>query len=218
MDELFQWIQARYALSNIREAIKGDTAIEQAIDDLLLNTLEKPNTHHFTTSWVDDFLPSWSRLCWRESFIPVNDVQRHQLPIDADVHIPWNALIFDRPDLKAAARMFMALERSTRTWQFEKHPGMILDSTGKLLIIPVPVWEPDNMQNSFIGLQALMKSFHNGNRRGPIRQISLLPLMDEGAAPDQQRVDMWKTLVARYSKINRFADAGNIGTFNLSDL
>lgn len=217
-NELFQWIQVRYALSKIRDIVTESTAIKDLIDDLLQNKLEKPNSPHYTTSWVDDFLPAWSRLCWRDRYVPARDIRSYHIPNEADAHIPWDIELIDRPDLKAAANMLIALNGTTKTWHFDKHPGMILDSKGKLLIIPVPNWEPDNRQHSIVGIKALIRSFHNGNRRGPIRQISVLPLSVDRAVADQQRVEDWKSLIARYSGYNWCADASNVGTFNLSQL
>lgn len=220
-DTLLLWVQALYAIDCLRNSA---SAPDRAVLEALSHTLEQPPDHPpYVISWVDHFLPSWVRLCWKSGLVEcwMRDNQHPVSPDDIDMerpdeHIPWNVPNIARPDLKSAAGLLATLERSGNghQWDFEMFPGgFFLDN---LLVLPLPAW--GGLLNDLRGLKSLTDAIKQPGI-GFIDQLAILPVPSASGAPiPTHTVTILKETVARGLGVSRFARSSAIEEFNPADL
>jgi hypothetical protein len=91
-DELFLWLQALYAVGCLR--LRGLAVDQSALAELAAEIEQPPNNAVFAISWIDNFLPVWVRLCWRNGLVACENRNAERVEIDdvalesRDEHIP----------------------------------------------------------------------------------------------------------------------------------
>jgi|GEM_PF-3305856 len=221
IDQLFLWLQALYAIPFLRQRAPVDD--QSAMDELAAGIDQPPNDPVFVISWVDNFLPVWVRLCWRNGLVACENRNAERIEIDdvalesRDEHIPWTLPGIPRPDLIGASRLLAALHRSGHgaDWSFERFPGGFYQDFH--LVIPIPIWA-SAPPNDLRGLKPLIDAIKQYGA-GYIERVSLM-FVDSNSASvisdDTKRV--WKQLVARDLSMARFANADDIEDIRLEDL
>lgn len=223
-DDLFLWMQTRYGLFSLVRLFGG---VEKNVTSGLATIVaqfDKPNCNNWVNAWFDDFLPVWVRLCFNTGVVEF----RNGPPIDAatvpthrrDEHIPWGDRSVDRPELRAAAQLLLALWKrgSAREFDCSEFPGGFWDMGSRHLIIPLPVWNTVRPL-SLAALKPLAEGRH-WSRRGKIKRVSILPLSTDGgkvvlASEIEQTC---KQQVARLMSTARLAQADNVNLVDLETL
>lgn len=219
-DCLFLWLQALYAL----ECLEKYTDFESNYIATLRTRYEEPVLDDFVIDWVDNFLPTWIRLCWREGLVTYyqngEPIPRSSILIEKqDEHIPWHIEGIKRPDLTAAARLLKAIGKNVKMWNFDKFPGGFWKASKGLLIIPLPVWGKDN-HVELSGLKILLKQLDQDF--GYVREFAILPVHTDPhvVISDDKKANL-KARVANMCPRIQYANLGaydNIETYSLEDL
>jgi hypothetical protein len=222
-NRLFLWLEALYGVACLQ--VRGyDETAGPRLERVLIRLRQPTEPEDFTVSFIDDFLPVWTRLCWRCEAVYCVDQYGHQIPSDSinlesrDEHIPWNIPNIDRPDLRAAARLLATIDASRpERWDYRKFPGGIFDANDQFLVIPVPAWSTNGL-NDLRGLKALMDSVI---QQGPgfVDRLGILPLGSLDA--DQINLDTansLKELVAQQFPVAHFAQSANIENVELLEI
>jgi hypothetical protein len=219
MDSLFLWLQAIYALTCLQAPASN---VEKGEIDALLRRAEDPlSAPSYLLDWVDNFLPVWVRLCWRCGLFDCCNqgtnapITPEEIPLECrDEHVPWRFRGVPRKDLQAAAKLLLRLEKNNRgpEWDYQIYPGGLFDAAQHRLIIPVPAWRIETM-NDLRGLKPLMDEV---KRRGAgfIDTLSLLPLPEKPV--ETSDMTKLKELVARQFPLPQFADHRNINEIELN--
>jgi len=212
-DKLFLWIQALYAIGCLHRC--ASDADKPALGEIAAPINQPPDAPVFLTSWVDNFLPVWVRLCRKSNYEPIS---ADNIDLESrDEHIPWNFVTVDRPDLAAAAALLALLHRSGHAgnWDYEMFPGALYRDNR--LVIPLPGWHTAP-PNDLRGLKALIDAIKQPGA-GYIDRLGILPLPIGPAAaipPDTKLI--LKELVARDLAMARFATGATIEEVDFGDL
>jgi hypothetical protein len=219
-DRLLLWVQALYAL----ECLERHCDTDDHYIGNLCSRYQNPIIDDFVIDWVDDFLPSWVRLCWRQGLVAYykngKPVPRNSINIEKqDEHIPLHIEGISRPDLWAASRLLQAIGKNEKNWDFGKFPGAFWRPENGLLLIPLPVWGERN-QTDLTGLRVLLK--HLDQDFGYVRKMGILLVAAETAKPiTREVVDKFKAKLAGVCQRIQYANlAGThvIETYSLEDL
>lgn len=220
-DTLFLWIQTLYALTYLEKW--ATKAVAPALQELI-STFQGFVSTHFAIDWVDQFLPAWTRLCWRAGMVQwAYDGQ----PFDPtsiqvgnrDEHIPLCIPGIQRPDLTTAGMLLSALPKNGGGWDTQKYPGSFFRSKDSFLVIPVPAWDVDSVKfaNTLSGLKSLLGN--EFKRAGFIQKVGVLCLTpnSETIVPDY-RQRMLRECVARQLPSFHLAQSENIAFLSLDFL
>jgi hypothetical protein len=202
-DEFLLWIQARYALDCLNQHADGggNATIAAAI-----NMLAAPISEHYLISWADNFLPAWTRLCWRANLVHCAGYQAHELRLEErDFHLPWNLPPLVRPDLRAAANILGLIR--TAGWDFSSFPGAAWDSNRGRLVVPMPAWgDIDDL----VALKPLIDAIKEN--LGFVQTLEILPVNDDSTVViSAAKVEEFKLQLAAMMQVLRFSDPLNIG-------
>ncbi len=221
VDQLFLWLQALYAIQFLRQ--RAPAFDRPALDALNAELDQPPNNPAFAITWVDDFLPVWVRLCWRNGLVACENQNAEPVEIDdvplerRDEHIPWTLPNIPRPELTAASRILAALHRSGHgsSWNYEQFPGGFYSDFQ--LVIPIPIWA-SAPPNDLRGLKPLIDAIkqHGAGYIGRVALVFISPNPASVISDATKRV--WKQLVARDLSMARFANADAIEEFQLENL
>lgn len=203
-DEFFLWLQARYALDCLAQHTDGSAA---AAVTAFVRELDRPVASHYLSSWADDFLPAWTRLCWRGNLVHCAGYQAHELRLEErDFHVPWNLPPLVRPDMRAAATI-LSLIRSSG-WDFFTFPGGAWDQAHGRLIIPMPAW---GTLNDLAALKPLIEAMKGS--MGFLQRVEILAVNDNpNVVISAAKIDELKQQLAVLMPVLRFANPDNIGT------
>lgn len=205
-DCLFQWLQARYALNKLMAA---SPALYTAGIQQLLQQLDQPVHGQFILRWVDGWLHTWVRLCWRAGVVQGNDphtgqaIEPWDIPImPRDVHVPLGTMTGARRELKAAAKLLAVLGNDLSRFNFEKFPGGLWDAITCRLFIPLPGWRGTAQPADLAALQPLVEALRGF---GFVRDIYLVWLDTEDTPPDQAYLNQLASQVRRLMPLEKFA-------------
>jgi len=206
VDELFLWIQARYCLNQLSIAARHILLDEMTARE---KQIEQPSKTHFLLNWADDFVPAWTRLCWRAGLVTCEGFEPHQLAIEReDEHVPWHIRGVPRPDLRAAARLLAAIPIDGGIWDVSKFPGALWDSEHQRLVVPLPTWGD---VTDLAALRPLAKTINEGI--GYVDTIDVLPLHSETDSEriSRSRFEDLRHRLASTINVMQFASGANIG-------
>jgi len=206
LDCLFLWVQARYALNRLIGASSGPN---QAAILQLLQELDQPVPGHFILRWVDSWLPTWVRLCWRAGVMQGNDpytnksIEPWDIPVmPRDVHVPLGTMTGERRELKAAAKLLDALSSDLSRFDFERFPGGFWVAETRSLYIPLPGWQGAAQAADLAALKPLIEALRG---LGFVRNIQLVWLDTEATPPSQTDRDQLAAQVRRLMPLANFA-------------
>lgn len=218
-DCLFQWLQARYALNKLKAASPPP---HQAALQLLLQQLDQPAHGHFILRWVDSWLHTWVRLCWRAGVVQGNDphtglaIEPWDIPImPRDVHVPIGTMTGARRELKAAAKLLAVLGNDLSRFNFEKFPGGFWDEDTWSLYIPLPGWRGTAQPADLAALKPLIEALRG---IGFVRNIHLVRLDTAAALPDQAYYNQLSAQVGQLMPLEKFARSDALTWIDLEAL
>lgn len=204
-DCLFQWLQARYALNKLM----ASSPANQATLQLFLQQLTQPVLGHFILRWVDSWLPTWVRLCWRAGAMQGNDphtnkkIEPWDIPVmPRDVHVPLGTMTGDRRELKAAANLLVSLGSALSRFDFEKFPGGLWHAETRILYIPLPGWRGVAQTADLAALKPLIEALRG---LGFVKTIYLVWLDTEAKPPSQTDRDQLAAQARRLMPLANFA-------------
>lgn len=205
MDCLFQWLQARYALTKLM----ASSPTNQATLQLFLQQLDQPVHGHFILRWADSWLPTWVRLCWRAGVMQGNDpytnrnIEPWDIPVmPRDVHVPLGTMTGERRELKAAAKLLAVLGNDLGRFDFAKYPGGLWDAETWNLYIPLPGWKGTAQPADLAALKPLVEALRG---LGFVQNINLVWLDTEGTPPNQTYRNQLAAQVRRLMPLEKFA-------------
>jgi len=141
-DDLFRWVHALYTLDRLAE---HDGEATDVTGDMWRNTISVCEKSAFFIDWADEFLPTWTRLCWSADLIQCHGFEPHKIDIERrDEHIPLNISNIERPDLISAKRILSEISISDDIWDCRTFPGGLYSHNTQCLVIPLPVWSRFN--------------------------------------------------------------------------
>ncbi len=210
-DKLFLWIYAQFALQRLAESILPSLKDVSARLSALETEMDDPTHRDWCYGFFDDFLPTWSRLCWRMGGVSVfrkgAAMPPHQVPAGPqDWHIPFNTHPNSkqdevRPDLAAAAILLHALDGLSKplAWDLSAFPGALWHAASNQLAVPVPLFVPSDGIETLGSFDSLVEMWRYGeyfNRiQNPIRLLLLGPAGDFRSVP----TSIWQPLLYRFS-------------------
>lgn len=217
-DDLFQWLQARYALNKLMASSPADQATLQ----FFLQQLDEPVHAHFIVRWVDSWLPTWIRVCWRAGVMHGIDphtnkkIECWDIPImPRDVHVPLAGMTVERRELLAAAKLLVILGNTLNEFDFEKFPGGFWSAESRKLYIPLPGWRGAAHTADLAALKPLIEALRG---LGFIRNIHLVWLDTETVPPSQKDRDQLAAQVRRLMPLANFAAVDALSWIDLEAL
>lgn len=200
-DRFFLWLQAIFCIKRMA------ASLPPAEQPALIATLEavEPPCHQFVLDWADVFVPTWTRLCWRGEVVECANFDPSQLDMDApDQHIPLFIDGLPRPDLRAAARLFMRI--ADMQFDLRTFPGALWLPDELKLILPLPAWGELNEL-------AALNPWVSDQQFGQVETVEILPLSaDVGNVEiSGQHLERLKEQLASSLKSVYFSDPANIG-------
>ena len=206
-DDFFLWLQAIYAIENVKKhSIEGT---RKSIASLI-NDINRPTTNHFLIEWADVFLPAWCRLCWRAELVRCEGFEPHKLRLELeDEHVPWDIHPLPRADLAAAAILLAEIVRVNKEWDFERFPGALFDPQENRLVVPIPAW---GTMNDLAALKPMLNVVERDIAFVESVDILLVPERSGQVAPYSEIESDVKYLLSSHMRVNRFADVGQIGS------
>jgi len=206
LDCLFQWLQARYALNKLM----ASSPTNQDTLHQFLQQLDKPPVHdHFILHWVDSWLPTWVRLCWRagvmSGYNPYTNqkIEPWDIPVmPRDVHVPWGTMTCERQELQAAAKLLAVLGNDLSRFDFEKFPGGLWDANTRTLYIPLPGWKGTSQPADLAALKPLVEALRG---LGFVQSIYLFWLNAGDTLPEQPYRDQLSAQMRRLMPLEKFA-------------
>ncbi len=200
----FLWLQVRYALERLNENCPPN--LEEYLSEVR-QKFEEPRCKDPLLSWVDTFLPAWTRLCWRSEFVKHATFQPHMIPVELeDAYVPMYREGNHRPDLELATNILYLVHHLELLWDFEKFPGAIFCEETLHLVIPLP-WEHEVQDlGALSGLMRLI-----AEKIGFVSKVSILPIpSDLGSLPDFELVNALKDKLAGQMRVVKFSKVENI--------
>lgn len=219
LDCLFQWLQARYALTKLKMATPAThhTALQP-----LFQQLDQPVHEHFILRWVDGWLYTWVRLCWRAGVMQGNDPHTNQkiepwdIPVmPRDVHVPLGGMTVARRELQAAAKLLAAISSNPNRFNFEKYHGGLWDEITCCLYIPLPGWRGAAQLADLAALMPLVEALRG---LGFVQSIYLVWLDTEDTLPDQAYRNQLAAQVSRLMPLEKFARCDALTWIDLEEL
>jgi hypothetical protein len=218
IDCLFQWLQARYALNKLM----ASSPANQATLQLFLQQLDQPVLGHFILRWVDSWLPTWVRLCWRAGVMQGNDphtnknIEPWDIPVmPRDVHVPLGTMTGERRELKAAAKLLAALGSDLSRFDFKKFPGGLWNAKTRSLSIPLPGWRGTAQPADLAALDPLVEALRG---LGFVRDINLVWLDTVDTPINQTYRDQLAAQVGRLMPLEKFARSDALTWIDLEAL
>jgi len=215
-DCLFQWLQARYALTKLI-AVGGPS--EQHLLQHCLESLEHPEPDNAIVTWVDFWLHTWVRLCWRagvmQGFDPGTNkkIEPWDIPITPrDAHVPLGWISTHRRDLQAAGKFLTVINSTLSRFKFDTFPGGLWDAAEQNLYLPLPGWQGAATSTDLIALKSLVESLRG---LGYVRKIYLVWLDTTDLPPDHAHRQQLEAQVRRMMPLTGFASTDAISWIDL---
>lgn len=222
LDCIFQWLQARYALTKLIASVAPP---QQADLQRMLNQIDQPDCdhqHHPLLSWADRWLPSWLRLCWRAGVMCGTDphigrmIKPWEIPvIPRDVHVPLGTMTCERRELQAAAKLLITLGDTLRRFKFDMFPGGLWDEEKQCLYLPLPSWGEIALHSDLAALKPQIEAMR---RWGFVREIRLVSLNAESASPDPSLCHQLEAHIRNLMPLTKFASGDALSWASLEEL
>jgi hypothetical protein len=221
-DDLFLWLQTLFAIERLKVSAPADT--RAAIASCETHLAARPSSNSVASLWIDNFLPTWVRLCWRAGLVKcqLNDgalINASDIPCDLrDEHIPLFLPNIERPDLISASILLGKLLQSEKLWEFKTYPGAFWDPSIGRLIIPLPCWSGTEGALDLRALKPLFDDILNAGM-GHVASIEILPVgQSQDFSLAQIPLLTIKESVCRQMTHKAFATAESIGVIGLDAL
>jgi hypothetical protein len=205
-DQLFLWLQARYAVLRLEAACSEPQ--KTALQDLLAQ-LDQPVGGSPILSWVDRWLPTWTRLCWRAGVVQGTDphtgrtIQPSDIPVTPrDVHVPLGGMNVVRRDLAAAGKLLTIMSGALGRFDYEMLPGGMWDAANGCLYLPLPGWRGATEAADLAALKPHVEAMRSW---GFVRELKLVWVDTEDTTPDQTRCEQLEAQVRRLMPLAKFA-------------
>jgi hypothetical protein len=218
-DQVFLWLQALYAIKRLI-AVSSDQ--QKTILLRMLQQLDEPNCRHPILDWVDMWLPSWVRLCWRIGVMsgtnPHNGrrIEPWEIPIiPRDVHIPIGSMSLHRRDLQAAAKLLITLGDALRRFNYDLFPGGLWCAEERCLYLPLPLWQGTSEPADLAALKPLVEDWKD---LGFIQNIRLVCIDIEDAPPNQSLCQQLEAQVRQLMRLTHFAAGDSLSWASLEDI
>ncbi|MBI5861292.1 MAG: hypothetical protein HZB64_03800 [Rhodocyclales bacterium] len=205
-DDVFLWQQALYSLERL-EAENGDNPI---LDKQGTNwrLAVFPCAANFLMAWADEFLPTWTRLCWSAGLVVAKLMPSHRIDLERrDEYIPLNYRHVERPDLQAAIRLLNAIPALGEGFDAEGFPGGLFHKETGTLVIPLPCWGD---LNELRALRPMVDALR-GNL-GYVERIAVWPI--GSVAECSERGEALRQSLSAIMPVPSFADPSHIRLIN----
>jgi len=205
-DDVFLWQQALYTIERL-EAEKGDNPILD-MQGTNWRSAVFPCAANFLMSWADEFLPTWTRLCWSAGLVKARLMPSHRIDLERrDEYIPLNYCHVLRPDLQAAIRMLNAIPALGVGFDAQDFPGGLFHKETGTLVIPLPCWGD---LNELRALRPLVDALRG--KLGYVEQVAVWPI---GSASEcSERGEALRQSLSAIMPVPSFADPTNILLIN----
>lgn len=209
-DDLFRWIHALYTLDRL--TTYGGEPLDSN-GGMWRDSISVCSKSEFFIDWADEFLPTWTRLCWSADLIHCYNFEPHQIDVDRrDEHIPLNIENIERPDLISAKRILAEISIADMVWDCKMFPGGLYDGSVQHLVIPLPAWK------SFNELRAL-KPMINAIQQNiwMVQRVSIYPVVLDDKPYDPEILKELLFAMANVIRVPAFAEIGGIDIINKLD-
>lgn len=205
-DDVFLWQQALYSLERL-EAENGDNPILDMQGANWRSAVHACATGFFM-AWADEFLPTWTRLCWSAGLVEARLMPSHRIDLERrDEYIPLNYRHVDRPDLQAAIRLLNAIPALGDGFDAQNFPGGLFHKETGTLVIPLPCWGD---LNELRALRPLVDALR-GNL-GYVEQVAVWPIGSVSAC--SERGEALRQSLSAIMPVPYFADPSHIRLIN----
>lgn len=218
LDRLFLWLQAQYAIGKLMHA---SNASRQTLQSLLAE-LEDPRVNHYILNWVDGWLSTWNRLCWRAGLTKGTDpssgqkVEPWEIPVvPRDVHVPLCGLSSERLELEAAALLLAKLSERLADFNYVKFPGGFWKAGSGTLYIPLPVWDCSTPLSDLAALKPLIDELRGF---GFIRHIYLIAINIGDVDTKKSNRAQLAAQLSRLMPLQKFAKSDAFKWLEVDDL
>lgn len=185
LDGYLLWLQARYAMNRLEAVLN---AADAALFRVLANQIAEPICDHPLIGWVDSWLPTWVRACWRIGVMRGADphtnrmIEACEIPVTPrDIHVPLGGLTQHRRDLQAAAKLLLSVADVLDKFDVRRFPGGLYSLTSRKLYLPLPGWRAGAKLFDLAALQPLMQALKS---LGFVHSVHLIWLDTDDAVPD----------------------------------
>lgn len=204
-DDVFIYQQALYAIE-VLEAENGGNPITDNQETDWRTTLFQ-GADSFFYEWTDEFLPSWTRLCWSSGFVKARRMPSHKVDLERrDEYIPLNYSDVDRQDLHLAIKILNSIPNLGGGFDARKFPGGVFHIEKRILIVPLPEWSG---LNELRALRPMIDALR-GNL-GFVENLAVWPINLDGNRADGEEL---RQGLARVMPIPAFADPKHIRLIN----
>lgn len=219
-DGIFQWLQARFALSKLIAV--APVPHQAALQGLLEQPGQPDDYNRYILNWIDKWLPAWVRLCWRAGVMGGIDphtnrrIESWEIPVmPRDVHVPIGGLSLERRDLQAAAKLLFELKDVLSKFNFDLFPGGFWDIEECCLYIPLPCWRGPTQSSDLGALKPLIEAMKNV---GFAKKIYLVWLDSEDTSPDNKLRNQLKSQICRLMPLTGFASGDAVSWIDLENM
>ena len=205
-DDVFLWQQALYTLDRLEEESGGNPIPDMHGTDWRLAAHTSDTS--FFVDWADEFLPTWTRLCWSAGLVEARQMPSHRIDLERrDEYIPLNYCHVDRPDLQAAIRLLNAIPALGEGFDAQGFPGGLFHRETGTLVIPLPCWGD---VNELRALRPLVDALR-GNL-GYVKRVAVWPI---GLGTEcSERGEALRQSLSSIMPVPAFADPSRIRLIN----
>ncbi len=202
-DDFFLWQQSQYTLEQL-EAHNGNNAILDNDGENWKSVVHPCNQESFFKDWADEFLPTWTRLCWSGGLVVTSKMPSHRIDLDRrDEHIPLGYDHIERPDLKAAIKLLNSLPDLGAGFDARTFPGGLFHGGSSTLVIPLPCWSELNELRAFRPLVDALRE-----KLGYVSKMAVWPIGKTGDCIT--RGEILRERMASFMSVPYFADPEHI--------
>lgn len=202
-NDLFRWIHALYTLDRLSE--HGGEAVD-VTGKQWRETISVCEQSEFIIDWADEFLPTWTRLCWSAGLIECYGFEPHKIDLERrDEHIPLNIENIQRPDLVSAKKILTKIAIGNDVWNSRMFPGGLYNQETQCLVIPLPMW---NRFNEIRALKPLVNAIKQ--ELWMVVKIQILPINLDDQPFEKNIIDDVKSHLANFIRVPAFAMPDNI--------
>ncbi|MDP2783499.1 MAG: hypothetical protein Q8O38_02710 [Sulfurimicrobium sp.] len=205
-DDVFLWQQALYTLDRL-EGERGGNSIRDMNGTDWRSAVLTPAASFFI-AWADEFLPTWTRLCWSAGLVEAVQMPSHRIDLERrDEYIPLNYCHVPRHDLQAAIRMLNAIPALGAGFDAQDFPGGLFHKETGTLVIPLPCWGD---LNELRALRPLVDAL-----RGKLGYVQRVAVWSIGLdAECRERGEALRQSLSAIMPVPSFADPTNILLIN----
>lgn len=136
-DDVFLWQQALFTLEQLEVTNANKPVLDANGSDWRAGA--QCCAEGFFTDWADEFLPTWTRLCWSAGLLQAPAMPSHLIDLEhRDYYIPLNYPDVLRTDLNAAIALLGALPALGDGFDARNFPGGLFHQASATLVVPLP--------------------------------------------------------------------------------